>query len=341
MNMNRIMFRVYMGIAIIFMGLSGECYGALKNGYYSLKCMSTTTNRESSGSWTRTRTVTSSVDVEQTVRTAMKQAYNDDPSIVAALLRMQFHDCFVKGCDASILIDRNKNGAATEKRAGANLSVRGYEIIDDIKNIFETQCPNVVSCADIITMATRDAVFFSSSGEIDYGVENGRLDGKESKASNVNLPSTKISVSDSIKAFQQKGLGVNDMVYLLGGHSVGVSECTFFEDRLYNFGGSNRADPTMDSSLVSRLKLQCPPGSLSSAFLDQTPRSSMVIDKGVLAIDQKLANDAQTKSIVSALAKGSVDFRQKFGEAMVKMGRIGVITDATKGEIRKFCRSTN
>uniref|UniRef100_A0A803PZR7 Peroxidase n=1 Tax=Cannabis sativa TaxID=3483 RepID=A0A803PZR7_CANSA len=300
-----------MGIAIIFMGLSGECYGALKNGYYSLKCMSTTTNRESSGSWTRTRTVTSSVDVEQTVRTAMKQAYNDDPSIVAALLRMQFHDCFVKGCDASILIDRNKNGAATEKRAGANLS----------------------------------------SGEIDYGVENGRLDGKESKASNVNLPSTKISVSDSIKAFQQKGLGVNDMVYLLGGHSVGVSECTFFEDRLYNFGGSNRADPTMDSSLVSRLKLQCPPGSLSSAFLDQTPRSSMVIDKsfynqlimkrGVLAIDQKLANDAQTKSIVSALAKGSVDFRQKFGEAMVKMGRIGVITDATKGEIRKFCRATN
>ncbi|KAF4357005.1 hypothetical protein F8388_001087 [Cannabis sativa] len=285
MNMNRIMFRVYMGIAIIFMGLSGECYGALKNGYYSLKCMSTTTNRESSGSWTRTRTVTSSVDVEQTVRTAMKQAYNDDASIVAALLRMQFHDCFVK------------------------------------------------------------------SGEIDYGVENGRLDGKESKASNVNLPSTKISVSDSIKAFQQKGLGVNDMVYLLGGHSVGVSECTFFEDRLYNFGGSNRADPTMDSSLVSRLKLQCPPGSLSSAFLDQTPRSSMVIDKsfynqlimkrGVLAIDQKLANDAQTKSIVSALAKGSVDFRQKFGEAMVKMGRIGVITDATKGEIRKFCRATN
>ncbi|XP_062086530.1 peroxidase 60-like [Humulus lupulus] len=333
------------------MGLSGECYGALKTGFYSQKCVSTKTTRESSGSWTRTRTVTSSVDVEHTVRSAMAEAFNDDPSIVAALLRMHFHDCFVKGCDASILLDRNGDGGDTEKKAGANLSVRGYEVIDDIKSILETKCPRVVSCADIITMATRDAVFFSSGGEIEYGVETGRLDGKESRASNVILPSPTVSVSDSIKAFKQKGLGVNDMVYLLGGHTVGVAQCGFFEDRLYNFKGSSRPDPTMDPSLVRKLRFQCPRGSLSSAFLDQTPGSSMVMDesfynqimmnRGVLEIDQKLANDGQTRNIVSALATGLVDFRHKFGEAMVKMGRIGVITDATKGEIRRSCRATN
>lgn len=59
-----------------------------------------------------------------------------------------------KGCDASILLD----GPSSEKTAGPNGSVRGYELIDSIKSILESICPGVVSCADIIVMATRDAV---------------------------------------------------------------------------------------------------------------------------------------------------------------------------------------
>ena len=67
-----------------------------------------------------------------------------------------------KGCDASILIEKNRDGRDTEKFAGPNRSVKGYEVIDTIKKIFEDKCPNVVSCADIIVMATRDAVNFPS-----------------------------------------------------------------------------------------------------------------------------------------------------------------------------------
>lgn len=60
-----------------------------------------------------------------------------------------------KGCDASILLD----GSSSEKTAPPNLSVRGYDVIDAVKDQVEKFCPGVVSCADIISMATRDVVF--------------------------------------------------------------------------------------------------------------------------------------------------------------------------------------
>lgn len=63
----------------------------------------------------------------------------------------------LQGCDASILIDSTKN-KTSEKAAGPNLTVRGFEIIDEAKASLEKQCPSTVSCADIITVATRDAV---------------------------------------------------------------------------------------------------------------------------------------------------------------------------------------
>lgn len=60
----------------------------------------------------------------------------------------------LKGCDASLLLD----GPSSEKTAPPNLSVRGYDILDQAKAAVESACPGVVSCADIIIAATRDAV---------------------------------------------------------------------------------------------------------------------------------------------------------------------------------------
>ncbi|XP_042479744.1 uncharacterized protein LOC122060699 [Macadamia integrifolia] len=60
-----------------------------------------------------------------------------------------------KGCDASILLDGN----TTEKNASPDLTVRGYSVIDNPKSALESQCgKGIVSCADIIIMAAREAV---------------------------------------------------------------------------------------------------------------------------------------------------------------------------------------
>lgn len=62
-----------------------------------------------------------------------------------------------QGCDGSVLIASTPENLA-ERDAVPNLTVRGYEIVDDIKSQVEAMCPGVVSCADILALASRDAV---------------------------------------------------------------------------------------------------------------------------------------------------------------------------------------
>ncbi|KAL6199526.1 hypothetical protein ACLB2K_029310 [Fragaria x ananassa] len=230
-----------------------------------------------------------------------------------------------------------------------NLSVRGYEFIDAVKAAVEFVCRGQVSCADIIVMATREAVYLSGGAR--YDVRTGRRDGNVSLATNVRLPSPSISVNQSVEVFRSKNLDATDMVYLLGGHTIGVAHCSLFEDRLYNFKSTGRPDPTMDSSLLQKLRSICPQNSASSrtANLDQNVTSAFTVDnsfykqilagKGVLQIDQELAFDPKTKPTVTTIASSS-SFSEKFGQAMVKLGAVGVLT-RTEGEIRQSCRAVN
>lgn len=65
----------------------------------------------------------------------------------------------LQGCDASILLD-DSSSIESEKSALQNAnSIRGYNIIDQAKSEVEKLCPGVVSCADIVAVAARDASF--------------------------------------------------------------------------------------------------------------------------------------------------------------------------------------
>ncbi|CAI0554114.1 unnamed protein product [Linum tenue] len=93
------------------------------------------------------------------VRYGVWTAISNDTRMAASLLRLHFHDCFVNGCDGSVLLDGG------EKNALPNLnSARGFEVIDSIKSNLEKACPGVVSCTDVLTLAAREDVVVLSGG---------------------------------------------------------------------------------------------------------------------------------------------------------------------------------
>ncbi|KAL8150882.1 hypothetical protein V2J09_020690 [Rumex salicifolius] len=323
MAISKKMAQATIAVALILMSLAGESLAALQVGFYKGKCGKN--------------------DVEQIVFNVIKAEFAKDPTLVAALLRLQFHDCFVRGCDASILLD----GGNTEKTAGPNGSVRGYEVIDTVKSALENLCPGVVSCSDIITIAARVTVVLAKGTW--YNVETGRRDGMVSLASdaNSNLPGPATPVSSAVNIFAAKGISKEDFVLLLGAHTVGIAHCSLFQDRLYNFQGNGGKDPSIHGGFAKKLMGTCPKNGdgSNSVFLDQSSvRSANLMgngfyfaikkNKGILQIDQDIALDSSTSPIVDKYAANNSLFNAKFGEAMVKMGRIGALT-GSQGQIRK------
>ncbi|KAJ6304027.1 hypothetical protein OIU77_017828 [Salix suchowensis] len=75
------------------------------------------------------------------VSNVVQQAFLSDPRIGASLIRLHFHDYFVNGCDASVLLD-NSSSILSEKLAATNVnSIRGFDVVDNIKTAVESSCP--------------------------------------------------------------------------------------------------------------------------------------------------------------------------------------------------------
>ncbi|CAN1155737.1 Peroxidase 4 [Linum perenne] len=277
------------------------------------------------------------------IRKIVRHEIRKETRMGASLLRLHFHDCFVNGCDGSILLDDTG-----EKTAAPNLnSVRGFEVVDKIKSAVDKACnASVVSCADILAVASRDSVSFLGGPQFWYQIPVGRRDGRTASisAANNNLPPPFFSFSQLLSSFQSQGLDLTDLVALSGAHTIGLARCTTFRARIYN-------DTNIHPRLAATLQRTCPPtgGDNNLKPLDQTPAwfntdyySALIRNRGLLHSDQELFGTGNSASdrLVMTYSTNPFKFAADFAASMVKMGNIQVVT-GTDGEVRKNCRVIN
>lgn len=311
--------------------------------------------------------------VERVIRKIIRETHRLKPSIAPSLIRVLFHDCFIEGCDASVLLDSNES-LTSEKEAGPNLSLKGLEVIDMIKSELEKLCPGVVSCADIVVLSARESV--KLAGGPRYPLKTGRKDSVLAfkERAERELPSPHASLSEILSSFYSKGFNEREVVCLSGAHSIGVTHCTFFEDRLYNFSGTGKPDPKLDTGFLQQLKTTCPlsassapaPSEPSSTCLaskshsmSSENRSSRVVDlsfnneggdrdfgiryytrllenKGVMTSDQMLTAREETMRWVRAYSSDPLLFRKDFASVMIRLSSYRVLTGSA-GIVKKNC----
>ncbi|KAG9451443.1 hypothetical protein H6P81_011408 [Aristolochia fimbriata] len=287
-------------------------------------------------------------EAESIIRNVMRRAMAREPRSGASVMRLQFHDCFVNGCDASLLLDDTPTMLG-EKLALSNInSLRSFEVIDEVKEALEYACPGVVSCADILIMAARDAV--ALSGGPTWDVKLGRKDSLTASQEDSNriMPSPRSNASFLVGLFAGYNLSVTDLVALSGSHSIGDGRCFSVVFRLYNQSGSGKPDPNMDPVYRKKLDRLCPAGGDGNVTvgLDATPRffdnqyfRDLVKERGFLNSDQSLySGDPRTREVVERFSRDEEAFLEAFVEGMVKMGDI--VSDK-EGEIRRNCRVAN
>ncbi|KAG6543525.1 hypothetical protein Mapa_015019 [Marchantia paleacea] len=307
-------------------GAGKLCYG-LQDNYYRHSCPS----------------------AESVVRRVVRANVSDPNNplnlrFASGLVRLAFHDCFVQGCDASVLL----NGPGTEKAAPVNKFLTGFEILDEAKQELEKICPGVVSCADILQYAARDSVVALNGSS--WKVQGGRRDGFVSRADSAEseITSPDLDLDGLTASFNRKGLSREQMVILSGSHTAAAGHCENLVKRLYNFNSTHATDPSIPAAYAAQLKATCPQKTFNDTvfiildvvtpFFDAGYYLTLKQHKGVFSSDQILFDDPRTRPLVESLTEDKL-FEKEFGEAMRAMGAVGV--KQHDGEIRKDCRKIN
>ncbi|KAI3752501.1 hypothetical protein L2E82_24534 [Cichorium intybus] len=307
-------------------------------------------------------------EAHQIIKSTLRRIYDRNASVAPAMLRLIFHDCFVQGCDASVLLDPTEI-MGSEKDTQPNQSLRGFDHIDIIKAELENACPGVVSCADLLVVAARESVILA--GGPFYPVHTGRKDSARSFPQlSYELPSPLDDHPTTILRFATRGFTEKETVTLLGAHSTGMIHCKFFEKRLYNFGGTNQPDPSLDSEFADQLRSICnnrthshsgspsaspsPSPSTSSSKTSQNQGMQMDYEgkgagfgtlyyrsllqgRGILFVDQQMTAGAETANWVRNYASDVSLFRRDFAQVMMKLSSTNVLTGGN-GEVRLNCR---
>ncbi|CAN7109071.1 peroxidase 41 [Brassica rapa] len=287
-------------------------------------------------------------DFSKIVRETVTTTQGPQGRTAAGILRLFFHDCFLEGCDASVLIAKNAlNKSERDDELNHSLTEETFDIVTRIKAALEESCPGVVSCADILAQSTHDVV--TMIGGPSYEVKLGRKDGFESKAHKVreNLPLPNHTVHDMMSLFQKKGFTLKEMVALSGAHTIGISHCKDFISRVIG----PQPDPDIEARYAEVLKSLCKDYTVNEtrgSFLDPvTPDKfdnmyykNLEKGMGLLASDHILFKDNSTRPFVELYANDQTVFFEDFARAMEKLGMVGVKGDKD-GEVRRRCDNLN
>jgi peroxidase len=276
------------------------------------------------------------------------------------VLRVFFHDCFVSGCDASVLVAPTAF-ARSERDAAQSRSLPGdaFEAVTRAKTALELECPGAVSCADVLAIAARDLVVMT--GGPSYPLRLGRKDALASSpaAPDAELPLANSTVPRLIAMFAAKGFMAQELVALSGAHTLGFAHCNEFADRIFRRakgggGGGGAApphDPTMNPSYARALQDACrdyqrdptiavfndvmTPGKFDNMYFVNLQRGL-----GLLSTDQALWTDPRTRPFVQRYAANQTAFFADFARAIVKLGVQGIKT-GRDGEVRRRCDMFN
>jgi peroxidase len=145
-----------------------------------------------------------------------------------------------------------------------------------------------------------------------------------------------------------------DLLHFAGAHSVGLSQCQFFSDRLYNFNGTLQPDPTLNTTYLLFLQKLCPQNGNGTTTVPLNNFSQFKLDNsyyigarmgmGLLRIDQDITAQVNTSAYVNAFAgvprSLNMTFNTSFVNSYIKMARNGLKT-SIDGEVRKICEVPN
>ncbi|XP_028799666.1 peroxidase 7-like [Neltuma alba] len=282
-------------------------------------------------------------DAEAIINQKVTAWFKKDPTLAPAIIPLHFHDCAVRGCDASILLNHTNGERATHE----SRTLRGFQVIDDIKAEVERKCPKTVSCADILTAAARDATILA--GGPFWEVPFGRKDGRISIAREASLvPQGHENITALLHFFQELGLDILDLVSLSGSHTIGRSTCNSFMNRVYNFNGTGKPDPSLNVYYLKMLKRRCKRetdlvhlDAITPRTFDNVYYTNLLRKVGLLSTDQLLYSDSRTGPFVQAFATQPFLFSSQFAASMVKLGNVHVLTRPHEGEIRTNCNYVN
>ncbi|VAI80199.1 unnamed protein product [Triticum turgidum subsp. durum] len=291
-------------VQVALLAASSAEAGELVVGYYDKKCRG----------------------VENVVQWHVRRALKTNRRAGAALVRLLFHDCFVRGCDASVLLDASPENPHPEKEAPVNIGLAAFDLLEEIK----------------------------------AAVEDRRLDGHVSSAAEAQaeLPDSTFTVQQLIDNFARKDFDVEELVILSGAHSIGVGHCSSFTGRLtappeqinpayrnlLNHKCHQGANPAVvnnvrdeDYETVSKFM----PGFTSrvrkiSDFLDNTFYHNNLARIVSFNSDWQLMTHTEARGHVHEYADNATLWDGDFADSLLKLSKLSMPA-GSKGGIRKKC----